>query len=155
MANDEGSNDASAPPPLPRRLPRAIYLAVAVLFLAGVALVFAVNPTQTTYLPRCPLYATTGLYCPGCGSTRAVHQLLHGHVAAAFGYNPLLVVSLPLLAYAVARQFIRALPPRRPLPAWTIWAIFAVLVTFGVVRNVPWGAVRWMAPHDPRPTTGA
>ena len=38
MANDEGSNDASAPPPLPRRLPRAIYLTVGALLLAGVAL---------------------------------------------------------------------------------------------------------------------
>jgi hypothetical protein len=143
------------PPPLPRRFPRAPYLIAGALVVAGVAVVFAFNPARTDFFPRCPLHAATGLYCPGCGSTRAVHQLLHGRVAAAFGYNPLLVVSLPLLAYAVARQFIRALPPRRPLPAWAVWAVFAALVTFGVVRNLPWGAVRWMAPHDSHSTPNA
>ena len=155
MTNDECSNDESTPPPLPRRVPRALYLIGGALLLAGFALVFAFNPTQTHLFPPCPLYAATGLYCPGCGSTRAVHQLVHGHVAAAFGYNPLLVVSLPLLAYAVLRQFVRVLPPRRPLPVWTVWAIFAVFVTFGVVRNLPCGAVRWMAPHDSASTTKA
>jgi hypothetical protein len=143
------------PPPLPRPFPRALCLVAGAALLAGVALVFAFNPTQTRLFPPCPLYAATGLYCPGCGSTRAVHHLLHGHVATAFGYNPLLVVSLPLLAYAVARQFTRALPPRRPLPAWAVWAVFAVLVTFGVARNLPWAAVRWMAPHDSRSTSNA
>jgi hypothetical protein len=138
-----------APPALPRSRVRALYITGAAVLLAGLALVFAFNPTQTRIFPPCPLYAATGLYCPGCGSTRAVHHLLHGHVAAAFGYNPLLVVSLPFLAYAVFRRFIRSLPPGRPLPAWTVWAIFAVLVTFGVARNLPWGAVRWMAPHPP------
>ena len=108
---------------------------------------------QHHLFPPCPLYAATGLYCPGCGSTRAVHHLLHGHLAAAFGYNPLMVVSLPLLAYAVVREFVRGLPPARPLPPWTVWAIFAVLVTFGIVRNLPGVAGRWAAPHDVRPTT--
>jgi hypothetical protein len=151
MTNDERSNDESSPPPLPRRLPRAFYLIGGSILLGGVAVVFAFNPTQTRLFPPCPLYATTGLFCPGCGSTRAVHQLLHGHVAAAFGYNPLLVVSIPFLAYALTRQLIRALPPRRPLPVWVVWALFTVLVGFGIVRNVPWGPVSWMAPHDSAP----
>jgi hypothetical protein len=131
----------------------AVYAIGAVILLAGLALVFAFNPTQSHLFPPCPLYAATGLYCPGCGSTRAVHQLLHGHVAAAFGYNPLMVVSLPFLAYAAARGLFRALPPRRPLPAWAVWVTFAVVVGFGIVRNLPWAAVRWMAPHDARAAT--
>jgi hypothetical protein len=144
-----------SPPPLRRSPARALYAIGAAALLAGLALVFVFNPTQTHLFPPCPLYAATGLYCPGCGSTRAVHHLLHGHVAAALGYNPLMVVSLPLLAYAAARGFFRALPPRRPLPAWAVWVAFAVLVGFGIARNLPWAAVRWMAPHDARATTDA
>ena len=44
-------------------------------------------------LPPCPLRALTGLYCPGCGSTRTLHALLHGDLATAMAMNPLLVVS--------------------------------------------------------------
>jgi hypothetical protein len=138
-----------SPPPPPRRLAPALYAIGAAIFLAGLALVFAFNPTQSHLFPPCPLHAATGLYCPGCGSTRAVHHLLHGHVAAAFGYNPLMVVSLPFLGYAAARGLVRSLPPSRPLPAWTVWVLLAVLVAFGILRNLPWNAVRWMAPHGP------
>jgi hypothetical protein len=138
-----------SPPPLPRRLSPSFYVVGAAIFLAGLGLVFTFNPTQTHLFPPCPLYAATGLYCPGCGSTRAVHHLLHGHVAVAFGYNPLMVVSLPFLAYAAARGLVRNLPPSRPLPAWTVWALLAVLVAFGTLRNLPWHPVRSMAPHGP------
>ena len=38
----------------------------------------------------CPFYRLTGLYCPGCGSGRAVRALLHGHLLQALSYNYLL-----------------------------------------------------------------
>lgn len=40
-------------------------------------------------LPPCVLHSTTGLYCPGCGGTRAVCALLGGHVLLSFFYHPL------------------------------------------------------------------
>src|SRR5690606_32381537 len=32
---------------------------------------------------QCPVHGVTGGFCPGCGSTRAVHELLHGDVAGS------------------------------------------------------------------------
>src|SRR3954447_20165 len=61
----------------------------------GLAVLYWFNPAQFGFYPRCALYETTGLLCPGCGSLRAIHQLLHGHLAAAFQLNALLVLGLP------------------------------------------------------------
>ena len=44
--------------------------------------------------PLCPLHAVTGIPCPTCGMTRGLGCLLHGHLAAAFLFNPLMIVAL-------------------------------------------------------------
>jgi hypothetical protein len=118
---------------------------------AGAGLLFAVDPsTSNVYLP-CPFHQLTGLFCPGCGSTRAAHHLLHGRLGTAFGYNPLLVVALPLIVYGVAQSAQRwvraeAQPPASRRPGWVVWALLVVVLAFAVARNLPWGPVRWMAP---------
>lgn len=38
----------------------------------------------------CPFALFTGTACPGCGMTRAASQLLHGDLASAVTYHPLL-----------------------------------------------------------------
>ena len=37
----------------------------------------------------CVIYRFTGFYCPGCGGTRAITELLHGNLFASFLYHPL------------------------------------------------------------------
>jgi hypothetical protein len=119
--------------------------------VAGAGLLFAVDPsTSNVYLP-CPFHQFTGLFCPGCGSTRATHHLLHGRLGTAFGYNPLLVVALPFVVYGVAqsaRRWVRAEvpPPASRRQGWWVWALLVVVLAFAVARNLPWEPVRWMAP---------
>lgn len=36
----------------------------------------------------CLFHLLTGLYCPGCGGTRAVIYLFHGRILASFLYHP-------------------------------------------------------------------
>ena len=42
-------------------------------------------------LHPCFFYQYTGLYCPGCGGTRAVLALLQGHVLQSLWYHPLVL----------------------------------------------------------------
>ncbi|GCE77379.1 DUF2752 domain-containing protein [Cellulomonas biazotea] len=123
-------------------------LAVAAVSVAGLALVATVDPHTPGRYPTCPLLWLTGLYCPGCGSLRAMHDLAHLDVAAAWGMNPLLLVVLPFLVLAWFAWTRRALldVPRRRLahPAW-IWAVLAVVLGYAVLRNVP-ALAPWLAP---------
>lgn len=108
------------------------------------------GPRPPGWLPQCPFHAITGLYCPGCGSTRALHALAHGELGAALGFNPLLVLALPLLAaWALARvaKTLRgdATPVRQPPHAATVALV--VVVSFFLLRNLPWWPFVLLAPH--------
>lgn len=56
----------------------------------------------------CVFQRLTGLYCPGCGGTRAARYLLHGEIAKSLQYHPLigymaLVIFLELISWGLAR----------------------------------------------------
>ena len=52
------------------------YIGFLSIGLIVVTLYFFINPS-TAFFPKCPIYSTTGIYCPGCGSQRALHDFLH------------------------------------------------------------------------------
>lgn len=123
---------------------RLLFLAWALLLTlaVGAGLVFYFfNPEQSGFYPKCPLYQTTGLLCPGCGSLRALHQLTHGQVLAALRLNPLLVlVLLPVAGWAVLRTFVfhasgRKWPALFLRQEWC-WVLLALVVIFGIARNI-------------------
>ena len=121
---------------------RVCGIAAALTVVGAVCLLlFVLDPARCVFYPRCAFHVLTGLYCPGCGSLRALHQLLHGHVLAALGLNPLMVLSLPLVAYALAGHALRWMgwSVLRPLPVrpWMGWAAVAAVVLFSVLRNLP------------------
>lgn len=41
------------------------------------------------WITPCMFHTVTGLYCPGCGGTRAAAVLLRGQIAASFFYHPI------------------------------------------------------------------
>ncbi len=114
---------------------------------AGVLLVAAVDPNESGHYPTCPFLAMSGLYCPGCGSMRAVYDLAHGDLGGAMARNPLTVITLAvaLVAYAAWwRSAWRGERRRWVAPAWLLPAVVAVIVGFTVARNVPgW---TWLSP---------
>ena len=62
---------------------RARTVGMAAILTTAAVILFVFDPTRVGFLPPCPLHEFTGLWCPGCGSTRALHQLVHGHLALA------------------------------------------------------------------------
>jgi hypothetical protein len=128
-----------------------IWPAVALLSAAAAAaaLLWVVDPHQAgNPLPPCPSRWLTGLLCPGCGSTRALHALLHGDLSGALAMNPLLVLSLPAVA-VLALEWLRMLPTNFASLATRLgnaraWAV--VLIAYGVLRNLPWPPFSWLAP---------
>lgn len=68
--------------------------------IASIAVLFLFDPATAGFYPPCLFQTLFGASCPGCGSLRAAHQLLHGNVAAAWSLNKLLLIALPLAAAA-------------------------------------------------------
>src|SRR3984957_16405231 len=76
---------------------------------AGASLfVYSVDPSRHAVYPQCLLYNATGIYCAGCGATRAVYALLHGRVLDALHDNALFVAALPMLLYVVGTYLLSA-----------------------------------------------
>src|ERR1700686_4686680 len=99
------------------------------------------DPATSSVFPPCPLRYLTGWYYPGCGSLRAIHQLLHGNLHAAWAMNPLTVVLLPFLIYGLASFALfeirgEGLPQPFLRGAW-IRALCAAIILFGIARNLP------------------
>jgi hypothetical protein len=96
------------------------------------------------FYPRCFLNAATGLYCPGCGTLRALTALGELDFRTAFLYNPFLfLMAAPLAAYMCVIFLLRAVTGRRipsilssyraALPAAVIIiAVFAARNIFGI-----------------------
>ena len=99
---------------------------------AGLWTLSVFPPERFSFYPRCPIHDFTGLLCPGCGATRAVAALLHGHLLQALDLNALVVVLLPATV-------LWALSPagrRRSLPVPAIAVLLALCAAFTVVRNL-------------------
>ena len=96
----------------------------------------------------CPLYALTGIYCPGCGGLRGVNDLTDGHVAQAASGNLLLVLAIPFAAVFFARwtygawtgREVRAVPA---VPKAVTTGLIVLVVAFTLARNLPGS---WLAP---------
>ena len=120
---------------------RSTVIAIWSLLAAGAAYLFAFEPGKTGFFPICMFRFFTGFTCPGCGTTRALHQILHGHFLTAFTLNPLFMIAIPFLLFAFLRYTVTVLrggvPRPNALRASYIYAIFFVVLSFWIFRNTP------------------
>jgi hypothetical protein len=105
---------------------------------AGAAVLCRFSPQEYSFYPRCPFFALTGHCCPGCGATRAVAELLHGHVTAALHFNTVVTLLLPLAFCYFAVMYFTTVRDNRihwpVIPGWTWKAVYACTALFGVAR---------------------
>jgi hypothetical protein len=109
--------------------------AIAVIGIVGVWVLYTFPPATSNFYPLCAFKLLTGLDCPGCGSTRALHALLHGRFEEAFRFNPILFAFLIVGLFALP-SFLRGETPRFLRTRWFGWTSVCVLCAWGIVRNV-------------------
>lgn len=109
--------------------------------LGGASAVWYFEPGSSLFLPACPLYATTGFACPGCGMTRGFHALFHGDIVGALDYNALLPLVAVFFGYWFLSLSMVAIRGRGfgfgKMTAGLVMTTFILLLVFGVVRNIP------------------
>lgn len=74
-----------------------LLIGLGVLSVLAVLLYFSFNPEKGLFFPKCPSYQYLGIYCSGCGSQRAIHDLLHFRFGEAISHNLLLIPALFVL----------------------------------------------------------
>lgn len=100
------------------------------MLAAGVLYLASYDPEKWDIPLFCPFHAVTGLLCPGCGSLRALHDLLNMRISAAFRHNAL---SSSLAVLAPFALLLRGRIHRSPF--WGAGFV-AVITAFWVARNL-------------------
>lgn len=121
---------------------------IGILFPAFIVIGCWCTMNKTLALP-CYFRELTDLYCPGCGSGRAIGAILMGNFREAFRWNPMVfllgIPSMGILAYEYIRFVfdVRSMKPVM-LPVWVIRGTAAILIAFWILRNIP--ALSFLAP---------
>lgn len=89
----------------------------------------------------CPFWKLTGLYCPGCGGTRAIRALLHGDILLSLRCHPLILYLACFLTVFLGSNTLSLFSGGR---IWGMqwknrWLWIAVVVT-----AVSWIVKNWM-----------
>ncbi len=126
-----------------------LFFAFSILSILGY-LYFRFDPINNLLFPKCPLYVSTGLYCPGCGSQRATHALLHFDIIGIFKSNLLFLPAILLIVYHYAIQVINYVlkthytsildKSKAPL------VVLIIVLLFWILRNLPYDAFNFLAP---------
>ena len=109
--------------------------------LLGVCALIFFPPTRYHFYPLCPVHEYLGILCPGCGATRALAALLHGHLAEAMRFNALFVVLLPFALWIALRAYLRAIRPGQfhwpRVPNLLLATMLLSATAFTIARNLP------------------
>lgn len=100
-----------------------------IVSIIGLVFLYLYNPQDIPNFPRCPFFALTGYKCPGCGTLRAIHSLLHFRVVAAFKLNPFLFFSIPVVVgMLISRRF--------ALNVTIGKSFLAITIGYWILRNI-------------------
>jgi hypothetical protein len=131
---------------------KLLNFALMALFLGGIFIFYYFfNPSENDFFLSCPFKYVTGYYCPGCGSQRAIHQLAHGNIISALSFNPLMMLSLPIVIYGLG------------IKAWNylfytqyrvglfnsnifIYTFFTIVLLYWILRNIPMAPFTYLSP---------
>ena len=116
-------------------------MAAAVIAAAALIYLYFTGEGKGAGIP-CLVYQFTGLYCSGCGASRALRSVLHLDFYQALRYNAFFTLMLPLMGgyfCALMYSYIRFGKDMisKKIPMKLVWILIAIAVVFGVIRNIP------------------
>lgn len=112
-----------------------------ILVMAALFVFYTLDPAEQPLFPRCPFLLATGYECPGCGSQRAIHSLLHLEFKSAFRHNGMVLLAIPYVLLAVYLQYFGG-SKRNPrlekifFGRWSALAVLLGILIFWIGRNL-------------------
>ncbi len=114
---------------------------IMILIIIGGVFYYLFSPAENDFFPQCTFHKMTGLDCPGCGSQRAIHHLLHLRIKESFFSNPLLVIAIPYVLLCLYLEYFggkESFPRLRKAlySKISVWGILIVILLFWIIRNL-------------------
>ncbi|NLX67386.1 MAG: DUF2752 domain-containing protein [Bacteroidales bacterium] len=118
-----------------------IGVVVTVLLAAALYIFYTFDPEAQPLFPKCPFLLATGFECPGCGSQRAIHSLLHFDIGAALRYNAFMVLALPYIFLGIWLEYFGGKKRFSSIEKfffgrWSAVVVLIVIFLFWIVRNL-------------------
>lgn len=119
---------------------KTLLIVTVIVFAVVLGVVYwSFDPLEVGWMPRCLWKTVTGTDCPGCGSQRMAHALMHGDLAGAWKANAYALCMLPVIGFMLWLEFFRtshpALYSRLHAPV-VIWLLALSVVAWWVLRNL-------------------
>lgn len=99
---------------------------------------------------RCPFHLVTGFHCPGCGSQRAAHDLLHFRIGEALQHNVMMVVVVLLIVSKIYALISKRFFPRYYYnlghKSYFTIGLVGVIFVYWILRNIPIEPFTHLAP---------
>ena len=118
------------------------------LFIIGLILLIVCLPIALLYVsvmdkgifPPCMLYSALGLFCPGCGGSRAVKSLFQGDIIKSFIYHPLVPYTVIIYTIFMLSQTIRIISHGKckgiKFHYWFLYVAVTIVVVNWILKNV-------------------
>lgn len=122
------------------RSKRALWAILLIMLLVLLAITYYFfDPVEAIWMPKCIWKVATGTDCPGCGSQRMLHSLMHGDFIGAWHANAYAICMIPVMGFLLWLELFRERFPRmydRIHSPWMIRIIVASVFLWWILRNL-------------------
>ena len=127
-----------------KRMDTGWYIAgwiVAVIFAAACIGHHVSGGETLNYTMPCMVHEVTGVYCPGCGGTRALVALMEARFWTSFVYHPIVMYVFCLGTWFMVSQTVERLSKGKILIALHykdryLWIALGIIIVNFVLKNV-------------------
>ena len=118
-----------------------ILILLSILFIIFLYL----NKRFSFFIP-CPIHLIFKLYCPGCGITRMILNIINLKFYKAFRCNPFVFIISPFLIWYYALYYYNWIQDKEFKINKKIWYILLIsAIIFMILRNIP--SLSFLAPN--------
>jgi len=117
------------------------YIFFLLIFISIIIIYKFYNPYKESFFPKCSFYVISGYKCAGCGSQRAIYNLLNFNVLSALKENFLLVIFTPYIIIGVIFDLLKKNVKITKLHSIfygkvAIYICLIVIVLYWILRNI-------------------
>lgn len=114
---------------------------ISIIVISSLAIIYNIFLKNYFQIPECIIYKNFGIYCPGCGCTRAITSLFKLNIIESIKYNPTILYSVIMLDIYVITQTIFRIFKNKKIYTLKYNVIYiyigiALLISTCIIKNI-------------------